>query len=79
MTALSRYYVNLQQRTNLQSQLRNAQHDCEQMREQLEEETESKSHVQRQLAKVSNEFNTLRARVESEGLGGGGPEAEEIK
>ncbi|XP_014666990.1 PREDICTED: myosin heavy chain, muscle-like, partial [Priapulus caudatus] len=66
-------------KASMQAQLRNTQHDAEQLREQLEEEAEGKSSLQRQLAKVSNEFNTLRARVESEGLGGGGPEAEELK
>lgn len=68
-----------QQRSSLQAQLRNAQHDSEQVREQMEEESEGRAQLQRQLAKVTNEFNTLRARVESEGLGGGGPEADEIK
>ncbi|XP_014672549.1 PREDICTED: myosin heavy chain, striated muscle-like [Priapulus caudatus] len=66
-------------RSGLQSQLRNVQHDAEQMREQLEEEADGKSQLQRQLSKVNNDFNTLRARVESEGLGGGGPEVEDVK
>lgn len=45
----------------------------------MEEEAEGRGQLQRHLAKVTNEYNTLRTRVESEGLGGGGPEADDIK
>lgn len=71
--------VLLQEKVSLQAQLRNIQQDVDQLREQLEEESEMKSQSECQFAKINNEYQTLRARVEAEGLGVSGPEIEEIK
>lgn len=41
--------------------------DMDAVREQLEEEQESKSDVQRQLSKANNEIQQWRSKFESEG------------
>ena len=52
----------------LGSQIRNLTSDLEQTREQLEEEQETKSELQRQVTKLNSEVQQWRARYESEGL-----------
>jgi predicted nuclease with TOPRIM domain len=49
------------------SQIRNLTTDLEQTREQLEEEQEAKSELQRQVTKLNAEVHQWRARYESEG------------
>jgi predicted nuclease with TOPRIM domain len=51
----------------LGSQIRNLTADLEQTREQLEEEQEGKSELQRQVTKLNAEVHQWRARYESEG------------
>ena len=52
----------------LGSQIRNLTADLEQTREQLDEELEAKSELQRQITKLNAEVHQWRARYESEGL-----------
>lgn len=47
---------------------RNLEHDMDTLREQLEEETEAKADLQRQLSKVNAEAQLWRNKYESEGL-----------
>ena len=49
------------------SQIRNLTGDLEQTREQLEEEQEMKSDLQRQVTKLNAEVHQWRSRYESEG------------
>ena len=51
----------------LDSQIRNLTTDLEQAREQLDEEQESKSELQRQVTKLNAEVQQWRSRYESEG------------
>ena len=46
----------------------NYQLECQQIREQLEDEQEAKSEVQRQLSKANAETQQWRAKYEGEGL-----------
>lgn len=54
-------------RQKLQNEIRNLAADMDALREQLEEEQESKSDVQRQLSKANNEVQVWRVKFESEG------------
>lgn len=47
---------------------RNIEHDMDTVREQLEEEQESKADLQRQLSKANAEVQLWRNKYESEGL-----------
>jgi predicted nuclease with TOPRIM domain len=51
----------------IDSQIRNLTADLEQTREQLDEEQESKSELQKQVTKLSAELQQWRSRFESEG------------
>jgi predicted nuclease with TOPRIM domain len=51
----------------IDSQIRNLTADLEQTREQLDEEQESKSELQKQLTKLNAEVQQWRSRFESEG------------
>ena len=53
---------------------RNLQHDIQKLREQLDEESESKSDLHRQLSKANADIQIYRAQYESEGVA----KAEEI-
>ena len=64
-----------QARSKLQGEVRNLSADLDSVREQLEEEQESKAEVQRQLSKAHNEMAQLRAKFDSEG----GARADEIE
>ena len=52
---------------DLDTQLRNLTADLEQAREQLDEEQEAKSELQRQVTKLNSEVQQWKARYESEG------------
>ena len=52
---------------DLDTQLRNVTADLEQAREQLDEEQEAKSELQRQVTKLNSEVQQWKARYESEG------------
>ena len=67
--------IDLQIRSKLQSEVRNLSADLDSMRDQFEEEQESKADLQRQLSKAHTEVSTLRAKFESEG----GARSEEIE
>ncbi len=62
----------------LGSQIRNLTADLDQAREQLEEEQEARSELQRQVSKLNSEVQQWRSRYESEGLARG-EELEEAK
>ena len=47
---------------------RNLEHDMDTIREQLDEETEAKADLQRQLSKLNAEVQLWRTKYESEGL-----------
>ena len=51
----------------LDSQIRNLTADLDQAREQLEEESESRTDLQRQVTKLNSEVQQWRSRYESEG------------
>lgn len=51
----------------MQSDVRNLNADIDTLREQLEEEQESKSDMQRQLSKANTEVQMWRAKFEGEG------------
>ncbi len=51
----------------LGSQIRNLTSDLEQTRDQLDEEQEARSELQRQVTKLNAEVHQWRARYESEG------------
>jgi myosin heavy chain 6/7 len=51
----------------LDSQIRNLTADLDQAREQLEEESEGKTELQRQVTKLNSEVQQWRSRYESEG------------
>ncbi len=51
----------------IDSQIRNLTADLDQAREQLEEESESKTELQRQVTKLNSEVQQWRSRYESEG------------
>ena len=67
-----------QAKAKLQGEVRNLGADLDSAREQLEEEQESKSEVQRQLAKAHAEVQQWRSKFEGEGIGRS-EELEEIK
>lgn len=50
------------------SQLRNYQHECDQLREQIDSEAEGKAELQRLISKANAEAQQWRAKYESEGL-----------
>lgn len=50
------------------SQLRNYQHECDQLREQIDTEAEGKAELQRLISKANAEAQQWRAKYESEGL-----------
>ncbi len=52
----------------LDSQIRNLTSDLEQAREQLDEEQEAKSELQKQVTKLNAEVQQWRARFESESV-----------
>jgi predicted nucleic acid-binding Zn-ribbon protein len=54
-------------RQKLQSDVRNLNGDIDTLREQLEEEQESKGDIQRQLSKANSEVQQWRAKFEGEG------------
>jgi len=47
---------------------RNLEHDIDNIREQLEEESEAKADIQRQLSKANAEVQLWRTKYESEGI-----------
>ncbi len=51
----------------LGSQIRNLTADLEQAREQLDEEQEARTDLQRQISKLNSEVQQWRSRYESEG------------
>lgn len=57
----------MQARQKLQSEVRNLKTDLDASREQLEEEQESRSDLQRQLSKANAEAQNWRSKFESEG------------
>lgn len=57
------------ERQSLAAQLRNAEHEIDGLREQLDEAEERKSEMQRLLSKANGEVQQWRARFEAEGLG----------
>lgn len=57
----------MQGRQKLQGEVRNLNSDLDALREQLEEELEGKSDLQRQLSKANTEIQQWRAKFESEG------------
>lgn len=59
----------------MQSEVRNLTADLDSLREQFEEEQESKAEVQRQLSKAHNEVQMWRSKCES----GGGASAEAVE
>ena len=65
-------------RAKFQGEIRNLSADLDHMREQFEEEQESKSILQRQLGKAQSENQDWKRKFETGGFGDGG-EAEEIK
>ena len=65
-------------RGKLQVDLRNMQADMDTLREQLEEEQDAKSIVQRQLAKALGEAQQWKTRFES-GEGAAGGDVDEMK
>ena len=56
-----------QARQKLQSEMRNMHSDLDGIREQLEEEQEARSDLQRALSKANTEAQQWRAKYESEG------------
>jgi len=56
------------ERATLLGKYRNLEHDIDGLREQLEEESEGKADVQRQLSKSNAEAQMWRAKYESEGI-----------
>lgn len=77
-----RHYIYIilpfQAKAKLQGEVRNLNADLDSARDQLEEEQESKSEVQRQLAKAHSEVQQWRSKFEGEGMGRS-EELEEIK
>lgn len=61
------YLVDHQARSKAQSEIRNLNSDIESLREQLEEEQEGKSDLQRQLSKANSEVQIWRTKFEGEG------------
>jgi predicted nucleic acid-binding Zn-ribbon protein len=59
----------------MQSENRNLHADLDSLREQFEEEQESKADVQRQLSKSNNEVQVWRSKAES----GGGASSEAVE
>lgn len=57
----------VQLRMKLQSENRNLSSDVNNIRDQLEEEQDGRSALQRQLSKASNEAQQWRAKFETEG------------
>lgn len=57
-----------QERNAIMGKYRNIEHDMDTVREQLEEEQESKADLQRQLSKANAEVQLWRNKYESEGL-----------
>ena len=51
----------------MSSELRNCQADVDALREQLEEETDAKADLQRQLSRANAEAQQWRVKFESEG------------
>lgn len=60
--------LSLQARQKLQSELRNLQTDIDSLREQIEEEQESKADLLRQLSRANAEAQQWRTKYESEGM-----------
>ncbi|CDW55353.1 Myosin tail family protein [Trichuris trichiura] len=56
------------ERHNLAAQLKNMEHENQSLREQLDEEGESKTEMQRHVSKLNAEIQQWKARFESEGL-----------
>lgn len=56
------------ERATLLGKFRNVEHDLDLLREQLEEESEAKSEIQRQLSKNNAEAQLWRTKYESEGV-----------
>lgn len=61
-------FFQLKEKQSLAAQLRNAQHEADSLREQLEAEAEGKSELQRQMSKANGEIQQWKARFENEGL-----------
>jgi predicted nucleic acid-binding Zn-ribbon protein len=57
----------VQARQKLSSEVRNLNSDLDALREQLEEEQDGKSDLQRQLSKANSEAQQWRAKFEGEG------------
>lgn len=57
-----------QARQKLSTEIRNLQADIDALREQLEEESESKADMQRQLSRANADAQSWRVKYESEGL-----------
>lgn len=60
--------LNFRENQALIGQLKNAQHENENLRQQLEEEQETKSENLRQISKLNAEIQQWKARVETEGI-----------
>ncbi|XP_069168163.1 myosin heavy chain, muscle-like [Procambarus clarkii] len=56
------------ERATILGKFRNLEHDIDGLREQLDEESEGKADLQRQLSKANAEAQMWRAKYESEGL-----------
>ena len=54
-------------RQKYQTELRNLNADLDSLREQLEEETDSKTSIQRTLSRVQNDLQTYKIKFETEG------------
>lgn len=50
------------------AQIKNYQHENDNLREQMDEEGEGKGELQRQISKLNAEIQQWKARFESEGL-----------
>ncbi len=57
-----------QERQSLSGQCKNFEHECDSLRDQLDEEAEAKSELQRQLSKANADIQQWRSRFENEGL-----------
>jgi len=56
------------ERQSLAAHVKNIQHENDNLREQLDEESESKADLQRQMSKLNAEIQQWKARFDSEGL-----------
>ena len=62
------FALNSNHNFGIYSQVSNYQLECQQMREQMEEEQDAKSELQRLVSKANAEAQQWRAKYEGEGL-----------